>query len=263
MDRRAHLRHLPAAGRAQEQRRRPALRRRAADAGDRARAGDQSAPPDHGRADRRARPRHRCPGRGDAGAPGRGGRHFGARHRAEHRRGDGGLQKRRDHGQRPRQSHHRVRAPCRPTATCNSACSGSDVIREAESEIDAGGERRCRGTPGAPRAPASAPIRIYVSNPTPPTRWSQPVPIARIESGARTLSGRRVEIAGGRAAATRHGSGAKLRTADRARRRHAGYQGRGTQIHPRHRCRQRTAHAARRRLDQRQALRPATSPPRR
>jgi uncharacterized protein (UPF0261 family)/ABC-type branched-subunit amino acid transport system ATPase component len=31
-------------------------------------------------------------------------------------------------------------------------------------------------------------IRIYVSNPTPPTRWSQPVPIARIEAAARTFS---------------------------------------------------------------------------
>jgi len=32
------------------------------------------------------------------------------------------------------------------------------------------------------------PIRIYISNPTPPTRWSQPAPVARIEAAARTLS---------------------------------------------------------------------------
>ncbi|MBB4361189.1 uncharacterized protein (UPF0261 family)/ABC-type branched-subunit amino acid transport system ATPase component [Bradyrhizobium sp. CIR18] len=38
----------------------------------------------------------------------------------------------------------------------------------------------------APRR--DGPIRIYVSNPTLPTRWSQPVPIARIEAAARTLS---------------------------------------------------------------------------
>jgi len=38
------------------------------------------------------------------------------------------------------------------------------------------------------REPGAAPIRIYVSNPTVPTRWSQPVPIARIEAAARTLS---------------------------------------------------------------------------
>jgi uncharacterized protein (UPF0261 family)/ABC-type branched-subunit amino acid transport system ATPase component len=42
--------------------------------------------------------------------------------------------------------------------------------------------------------PASAakvsggPIRIYVSNPAPPTRWSQPAPNARIESAARVAS---------------------------------------------------------------------------
>jgi uncharacterized protein (UPF0261 family)/ABC-type branched-subunit amino acid transport system ATPase component len=42
--------------------------------------------------------------------------------------------------------------------------------------------------PSAQRAPSSAPIRIYLSNPTLPTRWSQPVPIPRIEAAARTLS---------------------------------------------------------------------------
>jgi len=42
--------------------------------------------------------------------------------------------------------------------------------------------------PAPERAPGAAPIRIYVSNPALPTRWSQPVPIARIEAAARTLS---------------------------------------------------------------------------
>jgi uncharacterized protein (UPF0261 family) len=37
-------------------------------------------------------------------------------------------------------------------------------------------------------ARSNRPVRIYVSNPTPPTRWSQPVPIGRIEAAARTLS---------------------------------------------------------------------------
>ncbi|WP_407180815.1 ABC transporter permease [Bradyrhizobium sp. STM 3562] len=37
-------------------------------------------------------------------------------------------------------------------------------------------------------APPKGPARVYISNPTPPTRWSQPVPIARIEAAARTLS---------------------------------------------------------------------------
>ena len=36
--------------------------------------------------------------------------------------------------------------------------------------------------------PSGAPIRIYVSNPAPPTRWSQPVSNARIESTARVAS---------------------------------------------------------------------------
>ncbi|MCS3950074.1 uncharacterized protein (UPF0261 family)/ABC-type branched-subunit amino acid transport system ATPase component, partial [Bradyrhizobium japonicum] len=45
---------------------------------------------------------------------------------------------------------------------------------------------------GAKAAPQPSrpggPIRVYISNPTPPTRWSQPVPIDRIEAAARTLS---------------------------------------------------------------------------
>jgi uncharacterized protein (UPF0261 family)/ABC-type branched-subunit amino acid transport system ATPase component len=44
------------------------------------------------------------------------------------------------------------------------------------------------GSTAAPRPRSGAPIRIYISNPTPPTRWSQPVPIARIETAARMLS---------------------------------------------------------------------------
>ena len=47
------------------------------------------------------------------------------------------------------------------------------------------------------RAPGTAPIRIYVSNPTLPTRWSQPVPIARIEAAARTLSTRVTRLENG------------------------------------------------------------------
>ncbi len=37
-----------------------------------------------------------------------------------------------------------------------------------------------------PAAKARGPIRVYVSNPVMPTRWSQPVPIAQIETAART-----------------------------------------------------------------------------
>jgi uncharacterized protein (UPF0261 family)/ABC-type branched-subunit amino acid transport system ATPase component len=42
--------------------------------------------------------------------------------------------------------------------------------------------------PSPPQSRSGGAIRIYMSNPTPPTRWSQPVPIARIEAAARTFS---------------------------------------------------------------------------
>ena len=60
----------------------------------------------------------------------------------------------------------------------------SDAAPETNAEFDSG--IAARPTPA--RSPNSAPKRVYISNPTPPTRWSQPVPIARIEAGARTLS---------------------------------------------------------------------------
>src|SRR5258708_25580242 len=55
-----------------------------------------------------------------------------------------------------------------------------------EINADANGDVAAR--PPSPRPPSLAPKRVYVSNPAPPTRWSQPVPIARIEASARTLS---------------------------------------------------------------------------
>jgi uncharacterized protein (UPF0261 family)/ABC-type branched-subunit amino acid transport system ATPase component len=42
--------------------------------------------------------------------------------------------------------------------------------------------------PASAAKASGAPIRIYVSNPAPPTRWSQPAPNARIESAARIAS---------------------------------------------------------------------------
>src|SRR3984957_10843776 len=44
--------------------------------------------------------------------------------------------------------------------------------------------------PASAAKPSGAPIRIYISNPTPPTRWSQPIPNARIEATARVASPR-------------------------------------------------------------------------
>src|SRR5437879_8395002 len=69
---------------------------------------------------------------------------------------------------------------------------GVGVVRvhaDPETDIEAadasaGAETR----PAPPRAPSTAPVRIYISNPTLPTRWSQPAPIARIEAAPRTLS---------------------------------------------------------------------------
>ena len=57
---------------------------------------------------------------------------------------------------------------------------------QAEPEFELEAKNAAAAGPATSRAPGSAPTRIYISNPTPPTRWSQPVPIGRIESGART-----------------------------------------------------------------------------
>ncbi|MDF0519442.1 ABC transporter permease [Bradyrhizobium yuanmingense] len=63
---------------------------------------------------------------------------------------------------------------------------GVGLHAELEPDIDvAASGVEAKPTP-APRR--DGPVRIYISNPTLPTRWSQPVPIARIEAAARTLS---------------------------------------------------------------------------
>jgi uncharacterized protein (UPF0261 family)/ABC-type branched-subunit amino acid transport system ATPase component len=59
---------------------------------------------------------------------------------------------------------------------------------EVEAEVDPEARDDVAGTVASARPKSLAPIHVYISNPTPPTRWSQPVPIARIESGARALS---------------------------------------------------------------------------
>jgi uncharacterized protein (UPF0261 family)/ABC-type branched-subunit amino acid transport system ATPase component len=59
---------------------------------------------------------------------------------------------------------------------------------QAATEFDAEVKDDVAARSPSPRPPSSAPRRVYISNPVPPTRWSQPVPIGRIESGARTLS---------------------------------------------------------------------------
>lgn len=56
---------------------------------------------------------------------------------------------------------------------------------------DPGSESAETASPeAAEQAPErTAPVRIYVSNPKIPTRWSQPVPVAKLEAAARTDSG--------------------------------------------------------------------------
>ncbi|MGD0419023.1 MAG: ABC transporter permease [Xanthobacteraceae bacterium] len=53
-----------------------------------------------------------------------------------------------------------------------------DSVEEAIEEPGPQGERR------PPKA--RGPVRVYISNPNMPTRWSQPVPVAQIETAART-----------------------------------------------------------------------------
>ncbi|MGJ5203800.1 ABC transporter permease [Bradyrhizobium sp. HKCCYLR20261] len=65
------------------------------------------------------------------------------------------------------------------------------VGQHAGDETDLGTEQ-AREEPVARAAtlasPKAAPVRVYVSNPVLPTRWSQPVPVAQIEAKARTVS---------------------------------------------------------------------------
>src|SRR5262249_46450383 len=64
---------------------------------------------------------------------------------------------------------------------------GVGVHTDGEPEVETT-ETKSETGKSPQRPPGSAPVRIYVSNPILPTRWSQPVPIARIEAAARTLS---------------------------------------------------------------------------
>src|SRR4030088_122887 len=56
---------------------------------------------------------------------------------------------------------------------------------QAELEIDAEAKDDVAAGSASPRSPSLARMRFYISNPTLPTRWSQPAPIARIEETAR------------------------------------------------------------------------------
>ena len=61
-------------------------------------------------------------------------------------------------------------------------------VHAEEGDLETDAIARPEAEPAPQRTAGTAPIRIYISNPALPTRWSQPVPIARIEAAARTLS---------------------------------------------------------------------------
>ena len=106
VDDRARLFDLPTSCRAARQRRRPAFRRRAADAGDRSGASRQSPPSRHGRADRGACPDDCRTGARSSHSPRARGGHRHPCRRAEHRRRHLRFGSCRDHGERTRQPHH-------------------------------------------------------------------------------------------------------------------------------------------------------------
>jgi uncharacterized protein (UPF0261 family)/ABC-type branched-subunit amino acid transport system ATPase component len=63
---------------------------------------------------------------------------------------------------------------------------GVGLHSDIESTLESTPAREADGAPQPARA--KGPVRIFISNPVLPTRWSQPVPIARIEAAARTAS---------------------------------------------------------------------------
>jgi uncharacterized protein (UPF0261 family)/ABC-type branched-subunit amino acid transport system ATPase component len=64
---------------------------------------------------------------------------------------------------------------------------GVGLRSDIEPDVATGPARTEAGEAPQP-ARSKGPVRIFISNPTLPTRWSQPVPIARIEAAARTVS---------------------------------------------------------------------------
>ncbi len=81
------------------------------------------------------------------------------------------------------------------------------VGRHGHDETDgaAGGAETGR-TPVPGAAPAAGPTRVYNANPVIPTRWSQPVPAARIEAQARTISRPTLATLDGRSVGDRRGT---------------------------------------------------------
>ena len=185
MDDPAHLRNLPAARGAAQQSRQSAVRRRAADARDFARAPAQPAPARHGRTDRGPGAGHRRAGRRNAGQSRRTWRHRRPRRRAEYRRRDRGGRESRDHDQRPGQPGH-GRGAARGGSRTATKAARRRAARPRRNRPKKPPRRRSRQAKAGRPAKARGPVRVYVSNPILPTRWSQPVAVAQIETAART-----------------------------------------------------------------------------
>ncbi len=119
---RAHLRNVPAPGRAARPRRRAVVRRRAADARDRPRAAAEPAAAVMWTSRPRAWRGHRRTGGAGAARTGGRGRDRRAADRAEPRRGDLGRRPDRRDGERARAAADACSAGWRRTASCRSGC---------------------------------------------------------------------------------------------------------------------------------------------
>ncbi len=115
------------------------------------------------------------------------GRHRRPGRRTEHRRRDGGGGKSRDHDQRPGQPDHGSGAARGGPRSAAAAARRRPAWRRGGA-AGRGAAEAATGAAENGRRPATprGPIRVYISNPVLPTRWSQPVPVAQIESAART-----------------------------------------------------------------------------
>ncbi len=82
------------------------------------------------------------------------------------------------------------------------------VGRHGHDETDgaAGGAEAAGRGPSSAAAPPAGPTRVYNANPVIPTRWSQPVPAARIEAQARTISRPTLATLDGRPIGDRRGA---------------------------------------------------------
>jgi uncharacterized protein (UPF0261 family)/ABC-type branched-subunit amino acid transport system ATPase component len=80
------------------------------------------------------------------------------------------------------------------------------VGRHGHDETDGASGGAETGAPSPAPAASTGPTRVYNANPVIPTRWSQPVPAARIEAQARTISRPTLATLDGRSVGDRRGA---------------------------------------------------------